>query len=90
MKAYELIERGWTQGMFACDAQRREVSPQDPDAKYFCVSGALQRVYPEIVEFRAKVHEVVRELGGAEVTQWNDDPNRQKQEVVALLKKLDF
>ena len=49
-KTRSLVAKGWTQGAYARDANGRwSVSIDDPEAVYFCITGALSRACVESV-----------------------------------------
>lgn len=94
-RAQELIERGWCQHGFTPGVDM--VSGVDPDADAFCVQGA---VIASLMEhgFNTDAHtvwgedamtylekEVMDSTSEFHSEAWNDDPNREKGEVLDLL-----
>jgi len=86
MKAWELLEeKDWCQGDYARNASGQSVRVHDPQARRFCVVGLLEATgtcdlnYPKLKEHL-----------GMRVIDWNDDPERTKEEVLAVLKELDI
>lgn len=92
-RAAELVERGWVQCVSALDWDGRAVSPLDPAAVCFCLSGAVTRATCDVargsfgVELNAR--EVIaktlpppyRRLPG-----FNDASGRTKADVIAVLR----
>ncbi len=96
MKAWQLIEKGWTQGASARDSYGIGVYSGDPDAICWCAIGALAAVYGDSQDeydqaFRRVVGVLTDRLGCVYpvIMQWNDAPGRTQAEVVALLKEAD-
>jgi hypothetical protein len=86
MKAWELLEeKDWCQGDYARNAFGHGVEVNDPRACSFCAVGLLVATgtcdlnYPKLKEHL-----------GMRVVDWNDDPERTKEEVLAVLKELDI
>lgn len=90
VRGRELIEGGWTQGVFARIPSGTWADVMHPEASAFCSTGALWRAQYErtpaiTIEGHANVIVAVTWLGmvvGCSVPSWNDDPCRTKQEVV--------
>jgi hypothetical protein len=94
-KAWKLIEAtGWCQGESAKDDRGRSIYARHPQACSFCLMGAIDLVYDVGNYSKAfiKVLEAVNKLEQKRtyVSEWNDDPERTKEEVVNLLKGLDI
>ena len=90
--AYELVERGWCQGVAAQNAAGEAVEPDSPFARRWSATGALARVWRESgidderglgalqfanLALSAAVHHVPK--------LWNDMPGRRQQEVLDAL-----
>ena len=76
MKAYKLIEKyGWLQHAYG----NRQAG--------FCVMGALYETYP--YDKACKYKEMIQKHTRCRAAYWNDRPRRTKQEVIALLKKVE-
>jgi hypothetical protein len=60
---------------------RRPCDVHDPDAYAFCLSAALVRAGAD-----AKAHALIRnELGPVNLPEWNDQPERTRDDVIAVL-----
>ncbi len=90
-KAAEFIEtRGWYQGWYGRDASGQLISgsfspPQDMSCA--CLLGVLawaSRVSPQYVA-TTEAYRYVKQLVPVSVLEWNDDVDRTKEEVIALL-----
>lgn len=100
MKAWELVRKGWCQGVFAMDADNNKVLSTDPFAVKWCILGAIFRCYPGCHSgtgmATAKVLEVLGVLQRENrcfidsLSIWNDHPHRTQAEVVELLRRLDI
>ncbi len=86
-RAMEIIERGWTRGDLARDANGYPVAVASPAACTFCAVGAISRAtrelsdrYDPVVQY--EVCTKVRELGlpprekGSQITSFNDRQKR--------------
>lgn len=87
LKAAEMVERGWCQGMGARNAAGREVRPTSRAAVCWCAHGAILRSAKDGVGWLCMEH-LARAIGIApcDVTGWNDAPKRTQAEVVSALK----
>lgn len=97
MKAYELIEKGWCQHHYSFNAMGYVTGPDNTNVVAWCIMGALVKAYPynrnnkvSDYDFRDIVHRIEEEIGNISIIDYNDNPKRTKEEVVALLKKLDI
>lgn len=95
-RAWKLIEHtGWTQKSMAKNSQGC-ITPYNSDtACSFCISGAIARVYPSSTVRDKKMNKIREHLRSKSEDQcipvlWNDSPERTKEEVISLLKKLDI
>lgn len=77
------IEKGWCQGALAKAADGRTVMPDDPSAVSWCVFGATWGG----AELSPADHAVVAAHGDSFVADWQDEPERTREEVIALLDK---
>ena len=95
MKAYELLSdpSKWTTGVLARNSDGKQVAPNSPSACQFCLVGALYHCYtPEKameiwIQLDSEFYNKDNEIG---VGDWNDDPSRTHEEVVAFLKSKDL
>lgn len=89
-------EWGWIQGQEALTENGVAVESSDPEAACFCVMGAIERVgydlwRADVADYKvmsAAVQEALEAAGdiaGDLLHEWNDHPDRTKEEVVALL-----
>lgn len=89
MKMCELLNREtWTQGVYARDADGKQVSVNSTMAVKFCLIGALVRCYPDD---RTDLYEqLYGRLGNRELTLtgWNDYPDRKWEDVERIIKDL--
>lgn len=102
-RAATLVDAGWTRGVEARDGYGNACLVYSPDAKCWCALGALERASIELHELRiikiracAALHSAVgfsfTETRGAralywDISQWNDQAERKKDEVIAALNK---
>ena len=77
----------WTQNDEARDANGYACSARNPDAVQWCVSGAVDKLYPVFREHEAWM-EMRRLMPGGSVVCFNDAPNRTVEEVIAQLRKI--
>ena len=89
MKAWELLERGWTQGSLARDAAGKSVYVDDPSACQFCPAGAVARAYGECDAATPAVIRIISRKIKNGVTPWNDAPGRTQAEVVAVVRQAE-
>lgn len=90
MKAYELLEqKGWCKGAPARDKKGFVTGYLSDDAAYYCILGALTKCYgiPMVFTLKEKIYAETKVM---DITTWNDDPKRTKEEVINLLKSLDI
>lgn len=90
-RAIARIERGWTQGASARDAAGERVYlAHDPKAVCWCLVGAIQA--EERKQFRASdalynvLFDKLPRKGFRNLSEWNDEPGRTRDEVLALLR----
>lgn len=97
MKIHELLATPdkWTQRAFAKTATGEITSSLAPDAKCWCLVGAIVKCYGDdgIEGFQARM-DVTRNLTIAagepdSIVNWNDNPSRTHAEVLELVKRLD-
>lgn len=94
MKLKELFAdpKRWTKGAHAKDAAGVGVSVSNPDAKCFCLSGAIIKIHG------SKEHgpggEVYKKIqnyiGHRIISAWNDAPERTIEDVQQLCRELDI
>ena len=86
---------GWTQGRLAMNEDGREVEEYDDGAVCFCAEGAIRRAGYEMWKVNAgepreiagavdAALEAIGDLAGDFVHDWNDHPDRTRDEVVAI------
>lgn len=101
MKAWEIVQKGWCQKVYAQDADGNEVDYLESNARSWCIEGALFLVYGDdrsvLKSKERQVRRAIEEQTGKRsensctvLTDWNDSPDRQQSEVVRLLKELDL
>jgi len=106
MKAFELLEKyGWCQGRMAKNELDLTCRPVDTTAISFCAVGAILRKHSaktfgpwetDTANLAAyfdigKAEEKLEFLGRDDcLINWNDELERTKEEVIALLKELDI
>jgi hypothetical protein len=90
-----LIQLGWCQGASAMTIKGEPCSPDDPDARAWCLSGAMHIASMD-VRTRYWARRLLTEITGLSVENWNDEPLRTIEEVLVALgqasiaaKKLD-
>ena len=76
-----IAEKGWTQGSFARHSNGDPIGPLGDNAACYCALGAIRKTGngPEQVFAVFALADVV----GDYVSDWNDDPARTKEEVLA-------
>lgn len=90
MKAWQLIEQGWTQGVLARDELGHKVWPTNPDANCWCLLGSMAKCYPQGFTLDDPHDKIRARINSTNIANWNDAPERTKSEVVAVLKELDL
>lgn len=87
MKIKELLSgpEKWTQHTYARDKNGRDCSQWSQEAVCWCLYGAVDKCYENIIEIDNKIREKV-----ISIVDWNDDPNRTFEEVKALVEELDI
>ena len=89
-KAADIIEKGWTQGVFAEDRFGKRIHPCRYGAKSWCLSGALMAavhlIRGDYLSFCPNnlTEGLMLEVDAVE---WNDHPDRTKGQVVAILQR---
>lgn len=94
MKAYELLEQNdWCKHAYARDREGKAIHCLSNAACSFCTLGAIRKVYRNNYEHEQAKNKVEKHLflttGCLFVDDWNDAPERTKEEVINLLKELD-
>ena len=83
--ARQLIEQGWCKGVFAQNNHYLPVDCKSEEACRFCALGALRRVS---YWFDLRSEQALAEaLGTHKIGEWNDDPARTKEDVLAVYDK---
>jgi hypothetical protein len=84
-KARALIEAGWTQDTWARDAEGEPVWPESEDAVCFCTRGAVRAATRWNGPERYAMFELLEgEIPSGMIAQWQDSPERTKEEVLDL------
>lgn len=96
--AADIVDRGWTQGVMACNKLNEQVPIESTSATCFCLSGAVFKaasvLYPLIgldkYILSGKVGDKIRSKHNSfyNNAHWNDEPDRTKEEVIALLHEM--
>jgi hypothetical protein len=88
VKPSEYIHVGWCQGVVARNNIGRKCTASDPDAIQWCAAGAISASLQKPVNVCQAMDELRDHLGDYEVTTWNDEGCRTKQEVIAALEAI--
>ena len=85
--AADLVEKGWTQHAVARDKNGKCCYLQYGVS--FCMDGAISRAasMEKAHEYAFNAKEFVRDLIRMELESYNDHPDREKEQVVELLRK---
>jgi hypothetical protein len=91
-RAAELVERGWTQHVYARDKNGEPVKYLQREAVCFCAQGAIFRAAGmHSARSQTRGFQAIRLLGQAarwrQVALWNDHPGRRQATVVKTLRK---
>jgi hypothetical protein len=86
MKAIDYIKKGWTQGALALDKNWKHVPPADPRAVCWCAKGAIWAAHSLNIKRKLAATQKLQDVIG-EITTWNDDLKRTKEEVLAAFEK---
>ena len=90
-KAADIIESGWTQGVYARDEDGCSVYPQKKTAKSWCLTGALFAVAyttDKCISYGLIVDNLIENLALEDTPgMWNDSPDRTQEQVVTLLRR---
>ena len=89
MKPSELLEStGWCQYTYAMDNDGHDTCWEDKNACAFCVVGAIYNCYGSGNKGLKIEEELSNFLNTSDITSWNDDPERTKDEIVQALKAI--
>lgn len=86
----KLIEKGWTKHSFAIDENGKSVFECNPKATCFCLMGAVHAVcwhYSDKLEKIKEIQNLLFSILGENIINWNDHPDRKKEDVLNLLDK---
>jgi hypothetical protein len=97
-RARELVSRGWCRGADACGADGGPAEPWDGDACAWSLLGAVVAALEQDAEAEGEVP--LEELAAAlyaladvietdSLVDWNDEPSRTQEEVVATLARAE-
>lgn len=93
MKAYEYIEKGWTQYAAARDAAGHPIEPEHPAATCWCAYGAIRAAYSgvAIIDAFDRLRKVINGSSAVlhAIHSWNDTASRTRAEVIAALREAD-
>ena len=99
----ELLRNGWCKGTFARDNNDEAVHWSAPEARYFCLGGALRKVvfesqsqfipYPTNFVCLSPIYKDIGfllhiKLHGGVVQIWNDKEERKLEDVLSLLSEV--
>ena len=90
LTAADIVEKGWTQGVFATNAFGKGVPVESPEACSFCVLGALDKAAETGIgemAWREAEKALFRTVRSPSLPAWNDAPERTQAEVVAALRE---
>ena len=89
MKVRELLSNAtrWTKGTYAKNHLGNNVLYTDEKACQWCLSGAIQKCYPN--NYGTITKKVEAQIG-SDILNWNDKPQRFFQEVQSLVEVLDI
>lgn len=101
MKAYEYIEKGWCQNVYARDKNGHIVDGLSTVATQWCVLGAINASTNAMLfhrdgereEMMCRYQEMLTQhlrLNRRSLSSWNDDPSRTQSHVVSALKVCDI
>lgn len=76
-----IAEKGWTQGVYARHANGNLIDPMEGNAACFCSLGAIWKVGGILEHAFAVI--ALEGVIGISLAEWNDDPSRTKEEVLA-------
>ena len=94
-KAADMVESGWTQNAYARDSQEKPTYPCRNNAESWCLSGALIAAVYNLrggvyysSDDAEKAFKLSEDLGlpCGDTAEWNDNPDRTKEQVVDLLR----
>lgn len=91
MKVKDLLdsEEKWCQGQYAREIDGASIGPTDPDARQWCLDGAILRCYPDSRE-RLAVYDRVSRIIEVGVVIFNDAPGRTFAEIRKVIEKADI
>ena len=90
-EAHSLIEKGWTQKVFALDTNGKEIDPMSPGARCWCASGAVWKVVGnDAAEAYTSACSILDNLVCSNfnnVTEFNDCPETTQSDVLHIFEK---
>ena len=92
MRPSDYLKRGWCQGAEARNAAGEDVDEFIGDPVSWCPIGATFAAYPGMDGYatrEALFGAIDRMLKDDEVSNWNDDPDRTQEEVVAFMLEVE-
>lgn len=85
LAARNLIDKGWTRGASARNAKGEAVYYGDPTAVTFCLIGSIHAVGALDTAYYAVWDALIKRGGSKVMSQFNDEPGRTKDDVLALI-----
>ena len=85
----QYLEKGWTQNTFARDAYDMKVDEQSSEAVSWCMAGAVEVLYRNNIDKCNQIYEEIENITGVGVEEYNDAPNRTKNEVISCMKTVE-
>ena len=93
----QIVEQGWCQGFYAYDKDGNHTQPGTNKAVTHCIIGAinacaLSKIYNEKTTdlIEAYVIEVARKRGYEGISNYNDDEETSKNDIIALLEEAEL
>ena len=84
----DLVEQGWCQGALALDSHGNVVSPYGLQAVKWCAEAAALVVYGYCPKYLEWNNAMIEEIGQS-VFMWNDNPRRNKAEVLCVMRRVE-
>lgn len=88
------LEKGWTQGVYARDADYQEVPFNSEEAFCFCFEGGLRKITQKAGDYDWDANLIFQirkfiidqnKISYRTIVGWNDDPARTKEEVIRAI-----
>ncbi len=92
----QYIELGWCQNCLAIDKNFQPVKPDSPDAKAWCLIGAVDASYiskgithKQFMSLRIVIRNILNDDYIYKISSYNDDVDRSKEQVLDLVKQAE-